>query len=61
MQRVVVSLIRQGSCLSNIAFNLKQRDDLPADVRKSCDETQRAWDQVLSNVPKWIRNLSDTP
>jgi len=38
------SLIETGSYLANIAFNLKQKDDIPKDDKKLLDLWQKDWD-----------------
>jgi hypothetical protein len=40
----VVELRRAGAMLANCAFNLKQRESLDADTRRSLAESQEAWD-----------------
>lgn len=43
-----------GAILSNVAYNLKQRDDLPADVRQLLEECQAEWDEAIRQLPnKW--------
>jgi hypothetical protein len=43
-----------GAQLSNAAYNLKQRDDVPVDAREILTELQRAWDDAIRAIPnKW--------
>lgn len=42
------SLIESSAYLSNIAFNLKQRDNLPEEDKKLLDIWQKDWDKKQS-------------
>lgn len=44
-------ILTAGQMMSNICFNLAQRDSIPADVRKSMKECQQQWD---SKYPKIV-------
>lgn len=45
LQEILVN----GSLLSNVAFNLKQRNDIPEDFRKDLGTAQANWDTAKSN------------
>lgn len=55
VQCFVIPILNVGTQLSNIAFNLKQRTDLPKEILASCDHCQREWDEAMRNVPGWMR------
>jgi hypothetical protein len=46
----VVELRRAGAMLANCAFNLKQRESLDADTRRSLAESQEAWDAAVRDA-----------
>ncbi len=52
--KLVEPVLNAGNLLSNIAYNIKQRDDVPSDVKESCKTYQLKWDEVRNNLPKWI-------
>lgn len=39
-------LIRIGSMMANLCFNLKQMKSIPEGVRRPAEELQKAWDNV---------------
>lgn len=54
LQKLLCPVTTVGAQLSNAAYNLKQRDDVPADARKMLAELQRAWDDAVRAIPnKW--------
>ena len=55
IRKVISPCLRIGQILSNVAYNCKQRDDVPADVRTSLAQLQRQWDEAQAKVPRWIR------
>ena len=52
--KLIQPLLSVGDTLSNIAYNSKQRSDVPPDVKESCKIYQLKWDEVRNNLPKWI-------
>lgn len=46
-----------AAMLSNIAYNCKQQDRIPTDVRKSCEETQIRYDAALPKFRAEIDRL----
>jgi hypothetical protein len=46
--RTIERLQFTGIQLANICFNLKQRADLPEDVRSTCARVQTEWDKLRS-------------
>lgn len=54
VRKKIGPLISIGNILSNIAYNSRQRDDVPKDIRESCLEFQERWDAIRQNLPKWI-------
>lgn len=54
-RKSIKELIYVGGCLSNIAFNSKQRNDVPMDIRKHCEEYQKKWDAVMNNLPQYLK------
>lgn len=54
LQKLLCPVTTAGAQLSNVAYNLKQRDDVPADAREILTELQRAWDDAIRAIPnKW--------
>lgn len=47
----VGALRNKGGVLGNCAFNLKQMDYVPEDVRKSLEAAQVAWDAAVRETP----------
>ncbi len=54
VKKILIPLLNHSDCLSNIAFNSKQRNDVPSDIRKSCEIYQKKYDLSRSDLPKWI-------
>jgi hypothetical protein len=54
VQKFILPLLRIGGRLSNIAFNSKQRTDVPEDIRLSCTRVQQEWDEAKTRVPRWV-------
>lgn len=44
-----------GHQLSNVAFNLKQRNDIPEDIRATLASLQKQWDEAKKSIPNWMR------
>jgi hypothetical protein len=55
LQQVLCPVTTAGAVLANVAFNLKQRKDLPIDIRESLEECQKAWDLAIRRVPNHWR------
>ena len=54
VRKLVCPVTTAGARLSNIAFNLKQRDDLPPDIVATLAECQQLWDEAVRAVPnRW--------
>lgn len=58
-QEMVIKIIKPvliaGDLLSNIAYNIKQRSDVPIEVKESCEKYQVKWDETRNSLPKWMR------
>lgn len=44
-------ILKAGTKLSNLAFNLAQSDALPAEVRASLDDCRKEWDAAVRAAP----------
>jgi len=54
LRKLLCPVTTAGARLSNAAYNLKQRDDIPEDVRRVLAECQSEWDTAIRQVPnKW--------
>lgn len=51
LQKLLCPVATAGARLSNAAYNLKQRDDLPKDVRQVLAECQAEWDAAIRQIP----------
>lgn len=52
LQKLLCPVTTAGARMSNAAYNLKQRDDLPEKVRQILDECQAEWDAAMRQIPK---------
>lgn len=51
LRKLLCPVTMAGARLSNIAYNLKQREDCPADIRDTLDKCQKQWDEAIRAVP----------
>ena len=54
VKEMLEDLIFQGRCLASIAYEMKQRKEVPKDMRGVCEQYQKQWDLALSKLPKWM-------
>jgi len=48
-------LLSAGGFLSNVAFNLKESDDIPKEARMLLERFQKEWDKARKELPKWMK------
>jgi len=41
----LTTLLETGTFLANVAYNLKQKEDIPKDDRKLLEKWQQSWDE----------------
>ena len=55
IRKILSEVMSIGHTLSNIAFNTKQRDGVPNDIKESCEKYQKKWDEEWKKLPKWLK------
>lgn len=53
----LLNFINEGDLLSNVAYNYKQKSDLPIDARNILSERQQAIDIARTNCRKTLEKL----
>lgn len=54
-RKAIRELLDIGNYLSNIAYNAKQRIDVPQDLRRNCETYQKKWDEVRNALPEYLK------